>query len=171
MPGCGGHRDVHGEHDAAHGEAELHRVDAGRLAEAVDDRHEDDEPDVEEDGDREHKRSCGERTGDTLRSEQLREAAGEAGCAAGDLDDLPEHGAERDEDRDRPEHAAHAGDDRLDDADLRRFEVGFGDGHQRQPRRETHEDAHDEQRQERVHLEFDDQQQEEADASGCDREQ
>ena len=64
-----------GEHDAGDGEPELDGVDPGRLAEAVDDRHQDDEADVEEDRNRQHERGCGQRRRDALRSEQRGEAA------------------------------------------------------------------------------------------------
>lgn len=165
------HGHVHREHDAGDRQPELHRIEPCGVAEAVDDRHQDDEADIEEHRDRQQQGGRRQRTGDTTRAEQRREPSGEARGAAGELDDSAEHRPEGHEDGDGTERAAHPGDDRRDDSEPFRSVLGGWNGGQRHACGETDQDARDEQREERVDFEFDDQQQQQAYACGSDRQE
>ena len=152
------HHHVRGQHDARHGQAELDGVDARRLAKAVDDGHQDDEAHIKKHRDGQHQRGGGERHGHPCGPQQLREAVGQAGCAARDLNHAPQHGAQRHQDGHRPQRAAHARNQRADDVA------------NRHARGKRHQKAHQHHRHEGVDLPADDEQQEQGNAAGADAE-
>lgn len=141
---------------------------AGALGGGVDERREDEDADVEEDGDAEDEAGQAHRERGALLAEEVEQAGGQDLGTAADFEDGAEHGAEADDDRDVAEDAAHAGLDDRDRVGLLDRAEQFRDG---ESGGEADGYGHGEQGDERLESDLDDEEEQERDTEGGDREQ